>query len=97
MIPYGYNGQTFSNGPLGVGVEGMGFNRPQTDPIYQPIPAVRSVWAQLRTVTPNVDHVQGVTPVGLTGNGSISGMQGTLALAALSDFEAAAKAAKAGS
>jgi len=90
---YSYNGNNIASQPLGIGVEALGFNKPQTDPRYMPIPFVRSVWKQLRTVTGNVQHVQGVTPVGLTGNGSISGLQGTLALAALSDFEAAAKAA----
>jgi len=94
---YGYNGNNYASGPLGIGVDALGFNKPQTDPVYMPIPPVRSVWGQLQTTKPNVQHIQGVTPVGITGNGSIAGLQGSLALAALSDFEAAAKAnAKAG-
>lgn len=91
---YSYNPQGYGNRPLGIGVEGLGLNKPQTDPRYLPIPPVRAVRSQLRTLSPNVQHYQGVTPVGLTGNGSISGLQGTMALQALSDFEAAAKAAQ---
>lgn len=91
---YSYNPQGYGNRPLGIGVEGLGLNKPQTDPRYLPIPPVRAVRAQLRVTKPNQMHTQGVTPVGLTGNGSISGLQGTMALQALSDFEAAAKAAQ---
>lgn len=92
MFRYRYNSQNTGNALIGVGAEGMGFDKPQTDPLYMPIPFVRSVWSQLMTTKPNVNHVQGVTPVGITGNGSIAGLQGTIALQALSDFEAQAKA-----
>lgn len=91
---FSYNPNGYGNRPLGIGVEGLGLNKPQTDPVYMPIPPVRSVWGQLRTIKPNVMHVQGVTPVALTGNGSMTGLQGTMALTALSDFEAAALAAQ---
>jgi len=88
---YSYNTHNVGSRPFGIGVEGFGFDKPQTDPLYQPIPARRSVWSQIFSTAPQVVHQQQVTPVGLTGNGSISGIQGQMALSALADFEAKAQ------
>ena len=90
---YEYNGQNVSSRPMGVGTEGLGFDKPQTDPLFQPIPARRSVWSQLFSTAPQVVHTQQVVPVGIGGTtgGSVAGLQGQLAMQALTDFEAAAK------
>ena len=88
-----YNNHNPGSKPMGIGVESFGFSSGQTDPLNMPIPKVRSVWGQIFSTHPQVRHTQGVVPVGLTGNGSINGLQGQMALSALSDFEAAAKEA----
>lgn len=90
---YQYNTNNRGSNIMGIGSEGFGFDKPQTDPVYMPIPPVRSVWQQLFSTKPNVVHSQQVVPVGIGGTtgGNVAGLQGQMALQALTDFEASSK------
>lgn len=71
---------------VGVGVGGLGLMKPQSDPLYWPVPrnqAVRGTLAALEGGYMKLE--QGVTPVSLKGNGA--DLTGALSLQALAQFQ----------
>lgn len=71
---------------IGVGVEGLGLMKPQTDPIYAPYDRRHSVRGALVPTGEGINKlVQDFQPVSIRGNGVY--LSGQMALQALAQFQ----------
>ena len=75
---------------VGVGTGRMGFDKPQSDPLYWPVPPDRAVRDSMAPLLGGyMKTVQEVTPVSIKGNGAE--LTGAIALQALAQFQAGSK------